>query len=218
MVHLLTIRASIDAHQWRIMSETEIAHCQNELKTSEAIREVKTSYMATLGDAKATYVTAMRKAETAHLSSTSEVEAAHATTVRKAEAASAAQASKLQQTHQETMQNLEDEALEVEKCAHQSFLWACGVALQACPNEALGKPMYPIHLLTGNMSLTGPLMATSPLIFKSWDPIPSPCHPRRSATTTRSPRVKWQHLPGCEVEPDHPREEEPVSHPKELPQ
>ena len=53
-----------------------------------------------------------------------------------------AQALKIQQVHQETMWNLEDEALEVEKHAHQSFLWACGVALQACPNEALGKLMY----------------------------------------------------------------------------
>ena len=113
------------------------------------------------GDAEAAYATAMRKVETAHSTSTSEAEAAHATTVRKAEAASVAQAWKLQQTHQETMQNLEDEALEVEKHACQSFLWACGVALQACPNKALGKLMYPIHLLTGNMSLTGPLMATS---------------------------------------------------------
>ena len=57
------------------------------------------------------------------------------------------QASKLQWQHQEAMQNLEEEALEVEKDACQSFLWACGVALQACPNEALAKLMYPLHLL-----------------------------------------------------------------------
>ena len=122
-------------------------------------------------------MTAVRKAETAHSTSTSEVEAACTTTVRKAEAASVAQASKLQQTHQETMQNLKDEALEVEKHPCQSFLQACGVALQACPNEALGKLMYPIHLLTGNMSLTGPLMATSPLIIRWQDPICSPATP-----------------------------------------
>ena len=218
MVHLFTVRASIDTHWWRIMSETEVTHCQNEIKTSEAIREVKASYVATLGDTEATNTTAMRKTETTHSTSTSEVEAAHITTVRKAEAASAVQASKLQQTHQETTQNLEDEALEVEKCACQSFLQACGAALQACPNEALGKLMYPIHLLTGNMSLTGPLMATSPLIIKLWDPIPSPCHPRRSATATHSLRAKWQHLPGHEVEPGHPRDREPTSCPRELPQ
>ena len=100
------------------------------------------------------------------------------------------------------MGNLEVEALEVEKCTHQSFLQSCGAALQACPSDALGKLMYPIHLLTGNMSLTGPLMATSQLIIKLQDPFSSPCHPRRSATATCFPGAKWQHSPGCEVEPD----------------
>ena len=135
MVHLLTVRASVDAHQWRIISETEVTHCQNKIKTSEAIREAKTHYTATLGDAEAVYVSAMRKMETARSASTNEAEAVCATTVRKADTASAAQALKLQQTQQETMWNLEDEALEVEKCACQSFLWACGATLQACPNE-----------------------------------------------------------------------------------
>ena len=66
--------------------------------------------------------------------------------------------------------------------------------------------MYPIHLLTGNMSLTCLLTATLPLTIRSRDPIPSPCHPRRSSTATHSPRAKQQHSPGCEVEPDHPKE------------
>ena len=48
MVHLLTVRASIDACWQRIMSETEVAHHQNEIKTSEAIREVKAHYAAAL--------------------------------------------------------------------------------------------------------------------------------------------------------------------------
>ena len=218
MVHLLTIRASIDAHWQRIMSEMAVAHCQIEIKTSKAIREVKASYVAALGNPETAYVNTMRKVETAHSTSTSEAETACATAVRKAEDASAVQALKLQQTHQETMWNLENEALEVEKHACQSFLWACGIAIQACPNEALGKLMYPIHLLTGNMSLTSHLMATSPLIIKSRDPIPSSCHPWRSATATHSARDKQQHSPRCEVEPDHPGDGEPASHPRELPQ
>ena len=65
------------------------------------------------------------------------------------------------------MQTLEDEAIEEEKCACQSFLQACGAALQACPNEALGVLMYPIHLLTGNMSLTSLLMAAPQLTIRS---------------------------------------------------
>ena len=88
MVHLLTVMASIDTHQQRIMSETEVAHCQNEIKTSEAIREVKACYTAALSDAESAYGTAIRKAEAVHSASTSEVEAVHATTVSKAKAAS----------------------------------------------------------------------------------------------------------------------------------
>ena len=91
------------------------------------------------------------------------------------------------------MQTLEDEAIEEEKHAHQSFLQACGVALQACPNKALGVLMYPIHLLTGNMSLTSLLTAALQLTIRSRDPIPSPSHPRRPATATQSTRAKWQH-------------------------
>ena len=103
MVPLLTVRASIGSHQQRIMSETEVAHHQNELKTSEAIREVKASNTATLCNAEAAYVTAIWKVDTTSSTSTSEAEAACTTAVRKAEAASAVQALKLQQTHQETM-------------------------------------------------------------------------------------------------------------------
>ena len=217
MVHLLTIRASVDAHCQRIISETEVTHCQNEIKTSEAIREVKAHYATAISDAKSASATAMRKADAACSASTSKMEAVHTTAVRKAEAASVVQASKLQQVHQETMQNLEDEALKVEKCAHQSFLQACGAALQACPNEALGKPMYPMHLLTGNMSLPSLLMATLPLTIRSGDPIPSSCHPQGSATSTHSPRAKWQHSPGCEVEPDHPKQLPPQGQREEDP-
>ena len=69
------------------------------------------------------------------------------------------------------MRNLEEEALEVEKLSHQSFLQACGAALKACPTDALGKLMYPLHLLTGSLSLLGFPMATSPLTIRSR------CHP-----------------------------------------
>ena len=111
MVHLLTIRASVDTHFQRIISETGVTHCQNEIKTSEDIREVKGCYAAVTSNAKSGYMTAMRKMEVTHSASTSKVEAICTTRVRKAEVVNAAQASKLQQEHQEAMQNLEDEAL-----------------------------------------------------------------------------------------------------------
>ena len=46
MVHLLTASASTDTCHWRIISETEVSHCQNEINLAEAIREVKASYAA----------------------------------------------------------------------------------------------------------------------------------------------------------------------------
>ena len=66
MVHLLTVRASADDWQWRIISETEVAHHQNEIKSSEAIREVEAHYTATLSNAESAYRTAMRKVEAAY--------------------------------------------------------------------------------------------------------------------------------------------------------
>ena len=41
MVHLLSARAMIDMHHQWVISETEVSHCQNEIDTSEAIREIK---------------------------------------------------------------------------------------------------------------------------------------------------------------------------------
>ena len=59
------------------------------------------------------------------------------------------------------MQDLECEAIEKEGQDCQSFLEACGVALQACPPEAHGVLMYPLQLVTGNMSLAD-LLSTTP--------------------------------------------------------
>ena len=107
MVHLLTARALTDTCCWRIILETEVSHCQNEINLAEAIREVKGRYATMISDAKSAYMTAMRKAEATCSASTSEVEVICTTGIRKAEAANVAQASKLQWQHQEAMQNLE---------------------------------------------------------------------------------------------------------------
>ena len=171
MVHLLSARAAMDTHCQRIILETEISPCQNEIGTSEAIREIKAWYAATIGDAENAYGTAIRNVEAVHLASTSEVEVTWATGIRKAKAANAAWASKLQWQHQEAMQNLEEKALEEEKHAHQSFLWACGVALQACPNDVLVKLMYSLYLLMGSPSLPGSQMVTSPFTARSRNPV-----------------------------------------------
>ena len=95
MVHLLTFRASVDAHWQRLISESEITHCQNETKASKAINVVEAHYTAVLCNTEAIYTAAMREVKATHSASTREVEAAHATAVREAEAARTAQTSKL---------------------------------------------------------------------------------------------------------------------------
>ena len=207
MGHLLIV----DTHQQKLISEMEITHHQNETKTSEAIKEIKAHYVAALGDA-------IGEAEAAHSASVREAEVICTTAVRKAEAASAVQTSKLQQFHKETKQTLEDEAIEEEKCACQSFLQACGATLQACPNEALGGTYVPHtivnrehvpHQSSNDCSATGYHIKGSH---------PSPSCPRRPATTTHSTGTKQQHLPGCQAELDPSRYGEPISHPGEPPQ
>ena len=62
----------------------------------------------------------------------------------------------------------------MEKDAHQSFLWACGAAFQACFNDTLAKLMYPLHLLMGSPSLPRPLTATLPLTTRKGILLPPP--------------------------------------------
>ena len=144
-------------------------------------------------------------------------EAIHATAVRKAEAASVMQTSKLQQDHQETMQTLEDEAIEEEKCACQSFLQACGAALQACPIEG-SRGTYVPHAFV-DMEHVPHQSPDSHSTIRSREPIPSPFCPRRPATATQSARAKWQHLPELDAELDPSGDGEPISchrsHPNE---
>ena len=73
--------------------------------------------------------------------------------IREVEATCVDHACILQQSHRESMQDIEREAIEEEGRDWQSFLTACRVALQACPPEACRILMYPLQLLTGNMSL-----------------------------------------------------------------
>ena len=94
-------------------------------------------------------------------------------------------------------------------------LWSGSSGL---PNEALGILMYTIHLLTGNMSLSGLLTATPQQTIGSRDPIISPSHPRRPTTVTHPTGNKWQHLPRHEVELDHSGDGDPASHPRKPPQ
>ena len=80
--------------------------------------------------------------------------------IREVETTCANHAYTLQQFLGESMQELEHEAIEKEGQDHQSFLDACGVALQTVPLKPMGYS-YPLQLVTGNMSLDG-LLETTP--------------------------------------------------------
>ena len=96
IVHLLTLKASVDAHWQKLISEMEITHHQNESKTSEVIKEIKAHYAAALGNAEATHVAVINEAEATYSATTRE--AILATAVRKAEAVSAMQTSNYNRT------------------------------------------------------------------------------------------------------------------------
>ena len=115
--------------------------------------------MGTIHEAEAVYAMAFREAETNCSTSIMEADGGHLTAVREVEATCAAYTLNLQQAHGEAIRALENKAIEEDGQACQYFLWACRPALWACPTESLDILMYPIKLLTGNMSLTGLLTA-----------------------------------------------------------
>ena len=120
------------------------------------------------------------------------------------------------------MQNLEEEALEVEEeCLPVLSSRPVEWPVQACPNEALAKLMYPLHLLMGNLSLPGPSDGDLALDCKVEEsPFPPPIAPADLQLLqwsllglNRHQSLEW------EAEADHPgglapqrwREEDPLA-------
>ena len=187
MGQLLTTRATMDSDQRRLVSNTETALHQNEGKTAKAIKEAKACCTATILDTEAMSAAAIREAETAC--------ADHAHT--------------LEQSHRESMQDIVCEAIEKEGWDHQSFLDVCGVALQACPPEAHEVLMYPLQLLTGNMSLAALLVTTPQPATAIGKPVPTT--PPLTMSETPAPPMatkQWHHSSNREVASPRSGEEE----------
>ena len=195
MSHILTLQASLHAQQWRLISNIETTHHQNKAKAAEAVKLVQACYAGTIHEAEAIYTMAIREAETNHSTSIMEAEGGHLTTAREVEATCVAHVLDLQQAHREAIRALESEAIKEDGWVYQSFLWACRAALWACPAEALGILMYPIQLLTGNMFLTGLLIAAPQQTISPRDPIPSPSHSTRPTMAAHSAGTKWPYSP-----------------------
>ena len=165
---LLMTRLSLDACQSKQVSDFQVAPCQNQDVATETIREAKAHCMVTVREGESHCVAEMRETESYSM----------------------AQAHSIQQFHLEGMQHLKTDTLEEEGRDHLFFLSTCGVALQACPPNALGILMYPLHLLTGNMSLA--TLLSPPPQASDQGGIYSYVYPSGTHTL---PGAKWPHLP-----------------------
>ena len=184
-------RASMDAHCRRLVSDTETAFNQNEARNTKAIKEVRAHCPAVTPEAEAMHAAAVWEAEAKYADTIREVETKCTATIREAEATCADCVHTLQQSHRKSMQNIEREAIEEEGHDQHSFLSTCGVALQACPPEACGVLLFPLQLLTRNMSLATLLLTTSQLAITMGEPIPNiPCS-AGSAAPTPPTGTKW---------------------------
>ena len=64
MSYILTLQASLDTWQWRLVSDIETTLHQNEAKATEAFKIVKAHYTATICEAEVMYTMAIRQATT----------------------------------------------------------------------------------------------------------------------------------------------------------
>ena len=113
-----------------------------------------------------------------------DAEAKCAATIREAETACMDHTHTLQWSLDESMEDLECKAIEKEGQDCQSFLEACGMALEACLTEVQGVLMCPVQLLMGNMSLATLLAATGQLATPIGRPIPATPPPTMADTCT----------------------------------
>ena len=120
---LLMTRSSFDACWWRQVLNFEMAFCQNELVTTEAIKEAKTLCTCTIREAEAHHVMLISETETQHAtcikegkancaSIVAEAENSCSMAIRKAESGGTRQTHSIQQSYAKGMQHLEVEALE----------------------------------------------------------------------------------------------------------
>ena len=72
--HLLVTRSSIDTHQRKQVSDFQMALCQKELETTEAIKEVKALSAHTIQDVKTHWTVLISKAEVCHTTHIKEIE------------------------------------------------------------------------------------------------------------------------------------------------
>ena len=186
----------MDAHCRKQVSDTETAFHQNETQTTEAIKEAKAHCATVIQDAEATC----------------------AAVIREVEATCAECMCTIWQSHGESMQDIDREAIAEEGRDCQSFLIACGAVLWACPPEAHGILMYPLQLLTGNMSLAILLAIFPQPSTTMGESNPATPHPAVSVEPMPTLETKQQcYSPDQEATLPWPGDEEVTGTSEELP-
>ena len=155
----------LDAHQWKQVSDFEMALCQNKSETTKAIKEAKTPCAYAIREAEAHCTMLISEAETWHTTCIKEAKANCATimaevengcsmAIRKVGSHSAKQAHSIQQSHGIGMQGPEAEVIKKEGKYCLSFLTACGADLWASSLKDHRVLVTPFHLLLGNAPLS----------------------------------------------------------------
>ena len=125
-----------------------------------------------------------------------DAEATCARTIREVETATTEHTCTLQEACRDGMEGLEKEAIEEEEQDHQSFLAICGAALQICPLGTCGVLMYPLQLLTVNMSFATLLAIPLQASITREEPTPViSCLATPAAPVPSSEMKWWHHLP-----------------------
>ena len=123
--HLLVTRSSINAHQRRQVSNFGMALHENELETTQAIKEAKTLCACTIQDveihqtvliskAKVWHATCIKEIEDDCICTLAEAENCCSTAIREAECSGTSKVCSINQSHTKDIRHLEVEAIEEE--------------------------------------------------------------------------------------------------------
>ena len=148
-----------------------MALCQNDLDTTESIKE-----------AKALCTNSIQEAET-HCS----------TATREAEVQQASQAGSIQQSHPKAIQHREEEAIEEESKGQLDFLSAYQAALRASPPKYHGTLIASYHVLLGHAPMSHLFSISQGASPSQQGSIPRASSPPAPTVPDPSPRPKWQH-------------------------
>ena len=215
--YMLATRSSIDACWRKQVSDFGMALPQNDLETTEAIKEAKALCAHTIWDAETCWTVLISKAKVWHAAhmkgieddcacTLAEAENCCSTAIREADSSGTSKACSIQQSHTKDIQFLEAEAIKEEGRDHLAFLATCGPVLRPSPPKAHGIMVTPFQLLLGNAP-TSTLLSIPPVASPPEQEPALQTPPFTAPAATRpSHWSKWQHNLPDWAEPLSPSE------------